>query len=155
MCAPEPLFLPVAVNIAGKRILIVGGGRVGLHKATLLTRFTREATVISPLFAEGFEQLPFRLVRKCYEKQDLEGVFLVYICTENEALNRQIKADAEEYGVLASVCDNPALCDFISPAIWQTGHFSVAVTSNGRDVRGSIRLRNQIAAWASAVESEQ
>lgn len=144
----DSTFLPVAIRITGRKIVIVGGGRVGLHKATILSRFTDEATVVSPEFREEFEQLPFRLVRKAYETSDLAGAFLVYICTENEELNRRIKSDAEAVGVLASVCDNPSLCDFISPAIFRNGDISIAVTSNARDVRRSIRIRDRISAQA-------
>lgn len=145
----DSTFLPVALRISGRKIVIVGGGRVGLHKATILSRFTSDATVVSPQFREGFEQLPFRLVRKTYEPADLQGAFLVYVCTENEALNRRVKADAEAAGALASVCDNPALCDFISPAIHREGDVCVAVTSNARDVRRSIRVRDRIADLAA------
>lgn len=140
----ESTFLPVALNITGKRILIVGGGRVGLHKATILSRFTQEATIVSPQFQDGFSELPFTLVRKAYGPEDLEGVFLVYVCTENEALNMRIKQDAERMGVLASVCDNPPLCDFISPAIYREGDICIAVTSNAKEVRRSIRIRDRI-----------
>ena len=55
-------FLPININIEGKRIVIIGGGRVGLHKATILHRFTEDVTVISPHFEDGFGKLPFSLV---------------------------------------------------------------------------------------------
>ncbi len=137
-------FLPIAINITNKHIVIVGGGKVGLHKATILNRFTTNATVVSPTFHEGFDKLPFTLVRKCYERDDLKDAFLVYVCTEDETLNRQVKADAEALHILASVCDNPPLCDFISPAILRRGDLSIAVSSNARDVRRSIRVRNRL-----------
>lgn len=138
------VFLPIAINITGKKILIIGGGNVGLHKATLLMRYADTATVISPTFLDGFKLLPFTLIEKRYEPSDLLGAFLVYVCTEDEELNRRIKRDAEALGILTSVCDNPALCDFISPAIHQDGNVSVAVTSNGEDVRRSIAVRDKI-----------
>lgn len=137
-------FLPVAINITGKKIVIIGGGKVGYHKASILHRFTDEARVISPKFHEGFKSLPFSLINKEYSKDDLDGAFLVYICTEDESLNAQIKKDAEQNGVLASVCDNPVLCDFISPAIFKRDNINIAVTSNARDVYQSINIRNQI-----------
>lgn len=137
-------FLPVSINITGKRILIIGGGKVGYHKATILHRFTDKATIISPQFHEGFDSLPFDRIEKPYEKDDLKGAFLVYVCTENEALNAQIKADAESLSVLTSVCDNPVLCDFVSPAIYKDEHVTVAVSSNARDVYQSIDIRDQI-----------
>lgn len=137
-------FLPVALNITDKKILIVGGGKVGYHKASILNRFTDKATVVSPRFHEGFQSLPFELIEKEYSDADLEEVFLVYICTENEILNAQIKKDAERRGILASVCDNPSLCDFVSPAISKHGHVSIAVSSNAQNVHQSIAVRNRI-----------
>jgi siroheme synthase-like protein len=138
------MFLPVSVNITNKKILIIGGGKVGYHKATVLSEFTDNVTVISPEFQDGFEGLPFTLMKKEYEKKDLEGVFLVYICTENEKLNVRIKNDAGTLRIPACVCDHPALCDFISPAIYKEGNVTIAVSSNARDVRRSIAIRDGI-----------
>ncbi|MDR2963434.1 MAG: bifunctional precorrin-2 dehydrogenase/sirohydrochlorin ferrochelatase [Bacteroidales bacterium] len=145
-------FLPISIQISGRNIVIVGGGRVGFHKATILRRFTDRVTVISPEFHEGFKDLPFECVEKEYEASDLAAAFLVYICTENETRNAQIKRDAERQGVLASVCDNPALCDFISPAIFKHENITIAVSSNGQNVRQSIELRDRI---AQLVENEE
>jgi siroheme synthase-like protein len=140
------MFLPVCLNITDKPVVLIGGGRTAYHKATVLCRFTQKATVISPVFHEGFEQLPFRLVRKSYERSDLEGAFLVYICTEQPELNVAIKADCAALGILANVCDHPSLCDFVSPAIYKEGNVAIAVSSNATDVRQSIALRNRIRA---------
>ncbi len=137
-------FLPVSINITNRKIMIIGGGKVGYHKASILSRFTDKAIIISPQFHEGFNSLPFTLIKKEYQKNDLENVFLVYICTENEELNAQIKKDADALGVLASVCDNPSLCDFISPAIYKKNNVTIAVSSNARNVHQSIYIRNQI-----------
>ncbi len=137
-------YLPISIDIDGKKILIIGGGRVGLHKATILHRFTNEATIISLEFKDGFEQLPFTLIKKEYEPSDLDGATLVYVCTENSELNQRIKRDAEERRILASVCDNPPLCDFISPAIYKEGDLTIAVSSNAKDVHLSMRIRDAI-----------
>lgn len=109
-----------------------------------MSRFTHKASIISPKFHEGFRNLPFELIKKEYETTDLNGVFLVYICTEDQELNAQIKSDAEMMGVLASVCDNPPLCDFISPAIYKKNNVTIAVSSNAKNVYQSVDIRNQI-----------
>ena len=101
------LFLPISINITGKKILLIGGGNVGYHKASILYRFTDKATIIAPEFHKGFNNLPFTLVQKRYSTEDLEGAFLVYICTENKELNHTIKKECEERSILASVCDDP------------------------------------------------
>ena len=147
-------FLPVNINIENRRILIIGGGRVGLHKAQILARYTDSATVVSPAFRDGFDALPFTLVRKEYVPQDLDGAFMVYICTENSELNRQIKQDARQRGVLASVCDCPELCDFTSPAIFRKNNMTVAVASDAKDVRRSMKIRDAIAENFDFIEEQ-
>ncbi len=137
-------FLPININISGSRIIIIGGGKVGLHKATILSRFTTEATVIAPEFKEGFESLPFTLIKKVYEPHDLDGATLAYVCTENHELNRRIYDDAHERHVLVSVCDNPSLCDFTSPAIFRKDNMTVAVASDAKDVHRSMSIRDSI-----------
>jgi siroheme synthase-like protein len=137
-------FLPISINITNKKIVIIGGGKVAFHKAAILSRFTSEATVIAPEFHSEFETLPFQLIHKEYEAEDLTGAFLVYICTGNEILNATIKTDCSTRGILASVCDNPLLCDFISPAIHKEENMTIAVSSNAQNVRLSIDVRNQI-----------
>lgn len=146
-------FLPININIEGRRILIIGGGRVGLHKAQILSRFTSHATVISPHFREGFDELPFTLLRKSYEPSDLDGAHLIYICTEDSDLNRSILHDAHERHILASVCDSPELCDFTSPAIFRRDNLTVAVASDAKDVHQSMSIRDAIRDNFSLIES--
>jgi len=137
-------FLPISINITNKKILIVGGGKVATHKATILNRFVNQVTAIAPEFTDEIRQLPFHFIKKAYEPKDLAGFFLVYVCTENHALNRQIKDDAEALGILTSVCDDPLRCDFISPAIHKEGNITIAVGSNAQNVYQSVAIRNQI-----------
>lgn len=138
------IFLPIGINIKGRKILLIGGGKVAFHKAFLLKRFTEKAIIVSPNFDERFRFLPFLLKEKEYEPSDLEGAFLVYICTEKTDLNKKIKAECEKRGILASVCDNPDLCDFISPAIYKNENLTISVLSNSKDARQSIAVRDQI-----------
>ncbi|MDR3268484.1 MAG: bifunctional precorrin-2 dehydrogenase/sirohydrochlorin ferrochelatase [Tannerella sp.] len=137
-------FLPISVNITGRQIILIGGGKVAFHKAAILSRFTGRVRVVAPEFHPGFAGLPFELKQKTYAPEDLDNTFLVYICTENKTLNATIKAECEKRGILAGVCDDPALCDFVSPAIYQDGPMTVAVSSDAQDVRRSIRVRDRI-----------
>lgn len=137
-------FLPIAINIKNTNILIVGGGKVATHKAQILARFTDRATVIAPDITEELKSLPFRIVQKTFEPSDLDCVDLLFVCTGNHQLNHEIKRLAAQRHILTSVCDDPAQCDFISPAIHREGHLTIAVGSDSRDVKRSIRVRNRI-----------
>ncbi len=137
-------FLPISINVTDKKILLVGGGKVATHKGSIMARFVRNVTVISPDFTDEILQLPFEFIEKEYEKTDLVGFFLVYVCTGDHDLNARIKQDAEELGILTSVCDAPLLCDFVSPAIHKEGNLTIAVGSNAQNVYKSVDVRNQI-----------
>lgn len=139
-------FLPIAVRITDGSILLVGNSREAVHKAKILHRFTDKVTVLAPTIPEEIKSLPFSFKEKQFEEKDLDGVRLLFISTGNHEENLRIKAAAARHGVLASVCDDPADCDFISPAISrQKGdNLTIAVGSDAKDVRRSIRVRNRI-----------
>ena len=137
-------FLPISINVTNKKILLIGGGKVATHKGTIMARFVDNVTVIAPEFTPEIKKLPYIFIEKEYEKSDLEGFFLVYVCTGDHDLNARIKADSEELGILTSVCDAPLLCDFVSPAIHKADHITISVGSNARDVYKSVDIRNQI-----------
>ena len=118
-------FLPINIRISDARILIVGGGRVATHKATILSRFTDRATVIAPEVSDGIKSLPF-------------------VCTGNLPLNHEIHQLARKRGILTIVCDSPAECDFTSPAIYRNGDLTISVASDSKDVKRSIRVRDSI-----------
>ena len=138
------LFLPISINVTGKKILMIGGGKIATHKAVIMKRFVDNVTVVAPEISAEIEALGYMLIRKEYEPSDLDGYFLVYVVTADHELNRQIKQDCEARGILASVCDAPLLCDFVSPAIHKEGNITISVGSNAQNVYQAVDIRNQI-----------
>ena len=137
-------YLPITIKIVSTNILIVGGGKVATHKAQILARFTDTATVVAPEITDDLRALPFRILEKEFEPSDLDDVQLLFVCTGNHELNHQIKQLAAQRHILTSVCDDPEQCDFISPAIYRDDNLTIAVGSDSRDVKRSIRVRNRI-----------
>lgn len=144
MTKEDLLFLPISLNVTDKKILMIGGGKIATHKATIMKRFVENVTVVAPEINPEIEALGYTIIRKEYEPTDLDGFFLVYVVTDNHELNASIKKDAEQRGILTSVCDAPLLCDFVSPAIHKEGHITVSVGSNAQNVYQSVDIRNQI-----------
>ncbi len=142
-------FLPVSLNVTGKKILLVGGGRIASHKIGFIEQFTKNITVVALEVLDTIKQKGIRFTEKAYEKSDLDGYFLVYACTNIVELNQRVKEDAESLGILCNVVDNPVLCDFVSPAIYKNGHYTVAVGSNAQDVYKSIEIRDRIKEYLS------
>lgn len=137
-------FLPISIDISESKILIIGGGRRALKKIRILQRFGANIEVLAENIIDEVYATDVVCFRKKYDKSDLDGYLLLYSCTNNEMLDRQIAREGREAGVLVNIHDNPSLCQFVSPAIYQDGNITVAVGSNSENVTESIRLRNLI-----------
>lgn len=137
-------YLPVWMDISNKDILIIGGGSIATQKLSALSMFTDKITILAKEICEDIQHTGFVQITKEYQPQDLQNYSIVYACTNNRALNAQIKSDAVKLGILVNVVDDPELCDFISPAVFKKDYMTVAVSSNGVDVKKAIKWRNKI-----------
>ena len=138
------VFLPLNIRIDDKKILFVGGGKIAMHKIQTVEQYTRNITIISPWISEELKEKGFVEIIKEYEKKDLEGFFLVYACTNDIEVNRRIKNDAAELKIMVNVVDNRELSDFISPAVFKQDEMTIAVSSNGQNVKKAVEWRNRI-----------
>lgn len=141
-------YLPVAMDVAGRRCLVVGGGRVATHRVELLVAAGAEITVISPkvtdrirgLCAEG--RIEVRL--RSYSRGDLRGVCLAFDATDDETVHERVAAEASDEGVMLNVADKPERCDFIMPAILRRGDLTVAVSTSGRCPALAAKIREAL-----------
>jgi precorrin-2 dehydrogenase / sirohydrochlorin ferrochelatase len=136
--------MPIAINVKDNKILLIGGGKVALHKIESLKKYANNLFVLAREIHSSIKLLNINYVEKEYQIEDLNKSLLVYACTNNRSLNEQIRKDCVEAGILVNVVDNPDLCDFVSPAIHKHSNISIAVSSNGQNVYSSIGIRNHI-----------
>ena len=151
----ERKFLPISIDISNSKILIIGGGQSALKKIRILQRFGANLEVVAENIIDEVYATGVVCFRKAYEKSDLKGYLMLYSCTNNETLDKQIAQDGREAGVLVNIHDNPSLCQFVSPAIYQDGNISVAVSSNAENVFEAIRLRNLIQEYLENLKNTQ
>ncbi len=141
-------FFPLYLDLTGKKILIVGGGKIALGKINVLLAFEPILVVVSPeghealQVLESHEQLIWH--RKCYEESDLEGADLVIAATSNSEVNEQVFNDSNERHLLVNVVDDPAKCTFFFPAIVKRDDLVIGISSSGKYPALSKAIRRQI-----------
>lgn len=140
-------FMPVAIDVYNKKVVLIGGGRVAWHKIESLEKYCNNIYVVAIEVSEKIKESGISYIEKKYEASDLDGALLVYACTNIRELNQQVKRDAEVRNILANTVDKPEECDFVSPAIYRFENISIAVSSNGENVFKSIEERNKIKHW--------
>jgi siroheme synthase-like protein len=134
------------LDLTGRSCLVVGGGRVGLEKASGLLDCGARVTVVAPEIAPELLDLPVEWKQSRYAQWDLDGRWLVVAATPDRAVNRQVYEDAERFGVFCNVADDPELCSLILPAVHRVDPIAVAVSTGGASPALAQRIRRDIAA---------
>lgn len=142
----------VVVRLAGRPVLVVGGGAIALRKVQGLLASGATITVVAPAFVDGFQCLDHEapamvtLVRRCYQAGDIDGMWLVVAATNDPDVQQQIFDDGEWAGVFVNAVDDPDRCSFILPAVERRGPVIVAVSTQGRSPSLAGHLRDVLAA---------
>lgn len=139
-------YLPICLNVAGQKCLIVGGGRVAWRKISVLRKFGAAVTCLSPAFLRPIEDLGKRKKITCLKKPyggstTLGKYALVIAATDNPAVNRKVARDALREKTLVNVIDKSAEGSVIMPAILKRKGLTVGVSTGGQSPRQAKRIR--------------
>lgn len=139
-------YYPIAVNLSGREVLVVGGGKVAERKIDTLLESKAKIKVVSPEFTENIERLAklrkIVLIRRKYKLFDIKGAQLIITATNDKKVNKEISRLANKKNILVNVVDNSSLSNFISPAIFHKGKAIITVYSDGKDPVLSRDLKN-------------
>ncbi|QWF71711.1 uroporphyrinogen-III C-methyltransferase [Methylomonas paludis] len=128
-------YFPLFLDLKQKNCLVVGAGPVAARKIEALAGAGAQIRVVAPQISTAVTDLQNRynldIQQKTFEAVDLTGIFLVVCATDQHELNKAIAAAAQQAGLLVNVVDNPALCNFIFPAIVDRSPLLIAITSGG------------------------
>ncbi len=129
-------FLPIFMNMRGRKALVVGGGVIASRKAELVAKAGAEIILVSPALApaaaDAVRDRGWRWIERGFRPTDLDGCDLVIAATDDEAVNRAVHDAARTRHLPVNVADQPALCSFILPAIIDRSPAVVAVSTGGR-----------------------
>ncbi len=144
-------YYPVFLDIAGKPVIVIGGGNIAHQKVVGLLRAAAEVTVISPELNPEMRALAvggsFRHVEREYEPGDLQGYVLAFVATDDRSVNATVAAEGKERRVWVNAVDDPPYCDFIMPGIAQQGDLIVAISTSGKSPAMARKMREEIEAF--------
>jgi precorrin-2 dehydrogenase / sirohydrochlorin ferrochelatase len=146
MPVDEPLY-PVNLVVAGRRCLVVGGGRVALQKVRGLLDAAADPadiTVVAPEISGDLQGLGVRTETREYESNEAAGYRLVFAATGDPAVNQQVYDDGEAAGVWVNSADDPARCSFTLPARVRQGRLLVTVSTGGHSPAVAAWLRRRL-----------
>lgn len=143
MPVDTPLY-PVNLVLAGRRCLVVGGGRVAAQKVRGLLDAGADVTVVAPEIADGIAALGVACERRPYRSPEAGDYRLALAATGDPAVNQQVFDDAEAAGVWINSADDPARCTFVLPARVRRGRLLVTVSTGGHSPALAAWLRERL-----------
>ena len=172
---------PVFLRLDGRRVLLVGGGRVAAAKLPALLEAGAHVTVVAPVIGPELKRaapaispdpndlaptiVPERkrggvtIVERAFEPADLEGASFVVAAAPSE-VNRAVAVAAEARGLFVNAVDDAASASALLGGVVHRGGVTVAVSTSGRApaLAGLLRealeavLPEDVEAWVSLGE---
>jgi precorrin-2 dehydrogenase/sirohydrochlorin ferrochelatase len=141
-------FYPILVDLQGKKVLVVGGGKVALRKIeTLLARGACVQVVARELTAELQELRragKIEFLGDEFHETFLKGAFAVFAATDDAFLNRRVSRAAQQRSLLVNAADQPADCNFIVPSVLSRGDLCIAVSTSGKSPAFARKVRLEL-----------
>ncbi len=126
---------PIFVALAGRRVVLSGGGDAALAKLRLLLKTEAHLTVFAPAAADEIADWAaagrLTLVRRAMEPGDATCAVLFYAADEDVAEDARTAAIARAEGALTDIVDNLEDSQFITPAIVDRDPVTIAIGTEG------------------------
>ncbi|WP_420387953.1 NAD(P)-dependent oxidoreductase [Roseivirga sp.] len=139
---------PVFLKVNQFDTLIVGGGNVGLEKLSFLLKSSPNAkvtlvgkTILPEIKSLAAKHREVTLFERAFFPEDMTGMQLVLVATEDHDTNLAIQQEAKERGILVNVADTPELCDFYLGSIVSKGDLKIGISTNGQSPTIAKRLK--------------
>lgn len=144
---------PVNLVLAGRSVLVVGGGPVATSKVLgLLDGGADRITVVAPTTTPELDELssgegaPVRIEHRPYRAGEVADHRLAVTATSDPAVNRQVFVEGDAAGVWVNSADDPANCAFTLPARVRRGSLLVTIATGGHSPAVATWLRRRFEA---------
>lgn len=138
---------PSGLRLAGRRVLVVGGGNVAQRRVPQLIAVGADVHVVSPDVTPAIEGLvgsgEITWHQRPFEDTDLDGTWYVIAVTDDLAVNDRVSELAEEQRIFCVRSDDATQGSAWTPAVGRHAGVTVAVLGN-REPRRSVALRDEI-----------
>jgi precorrin-2 dehydrogenase / sirohydrochlorin ferrochelatase len=142
--------LIVDLNLAGKNVIVIGGGVEGIRKVRGLLGQNCKITVISERLNSYLEELSqekkIKIVKMKITNANVldsyRDIFLVLAATDNKELNRKIVEKGRSMMSFVYAADDPQVSDFSYTSIINIeGVMQVAISTSGKSPIMARKLR--------------
>lgn len=135
------------LRLSGRRVVVVGAGRVAERRLHRLLEAAASIDVIAPEATGPIERLAtdgrLTWTRRGYHPGDLADAWYVLVATRDDACNEQVSAEAEQLRIFCVRADDRDRATAWTPASGELDGVQVGVLAGG-DHHRSRRIRDTL-----------
>ena len=139
---------PVNLLVTGRRVVVVGAGRIAGRKIEPLLDLGAEVVVVAPEVSDDVrgwaDQGRCEVHVKAFTPSDLDGAWLALTATADPATNQAVHDAAEERRIWVNSADDPANCSFTLMSVVRRSDLVVAIGTGGRSPALAAYLRRML-----------
>lgn len=143
----EGLF-PLHLKIEGKKVVVVGGGKVAERKVDLLLEGKAEVFLISSQVTKRLKELSgegkIEWKQRKYQRGDLRDAFLGIFAARDREAEENFMEEAKQRGILVNISTDYKKCDFVFPAVVRSKGVLITVSTSGAFPLLSAEIAQQI-----------
>lgn len=145
---------PAFLKLAGRRVLVVGGGPVAAAKLRGLLDAGADVTVVAPAWVAEVAAADVTRVEREFRPSDLDGAWLV-VAAAPPAVNRAVARAAATRRVFVNAVDDPPNASLYLGGVVRRAGVTFAVSTDGRAPALAGLLREGLDAVLPAAELER
>ncbi|HEV3142233.1 MAG TPA: bifunctional precorrin-2 dehydrogenase/sirohydrochlorin ferrochelatase [Vicinamibacterales bacterium] len=158
-------LLPLFLNLSGRTVVLVGGGRVAAAKLRQLLAADASVRVVAPIVADDIADAlgpNVTIIRRGFAASDLDEAWLA-VAAATPDVNRAVADAAHERRLFVNAVDDPANATaFLSGVVRRSG-VTIAISTSGdapaltsllRDALDAV-LPGDLARWMQTARSER
>lgn len=137
---------PVMIDLMGKEITVIGGGKIAYRKVNNFLKFGYEVTVVSREFIEDFKKIEnkIKIIKDEYSEKYIKDSFIVVAATNNKKVNESIGMFCRSNNKLVNVIDDQKLSNFIVPSCVKRGDLVISISTGGKSPSLASKIRKDL-----------
>ena len=151
--------LPAFLRLTGRRVLLVGGGRVAAGKLGALLEAGALVTVVAPQIREEMARPGAELMQRPFEPSDLDDVWFA-VAAATPDVNAHVAEAAQRRRIFVNAVDDLNSASAYLSGVVRKGGVTVAISTGGRApaLAGLLRealeavLPDELAEWSALAE---
>jgi len=125
------VMFPAFLDLAGRTVVVVGGGPVAAGKIEALTAAGARVTVIAPDIRPEIEHADVEIIRREFVDSDLDGAWWV-VAAAPSAVNRRVSEAAERRRIFVNAVDDPDHATAYLGGVVRRAGVTIAISTDGR-----------------------